>query len=59
MRGQTLEDNVQRAGADLFVHHRDEAAMTLEIDRPVETGVKAEDAGFDLVPDAEQAVHPG
>ena len=54
-----MENNVQRAGADLFIHHRDEAALTLEIDHPVETGVKAVDAGFDLVPDAEQAVHPG
>jgi hypothetical protein len=33
--------------------------MTLEIDHPVETGVKTVDAGFDLIPDAEQAVHPG
>ena len=39
--------------------HLDEAAMTLEIDHPVETGVKAVDAGFDLVPDADQPVHPG
>jgi hypothetical protein len=58
IRIKTMEDDVQRAGADGFVHHGDEPAPVHEVHRPVEPGVKAVSSGLNLIADAEQR-HPG